>query len=125
MGNTFSPEQIEEMKAAFRLAADNIRRIMAQIVEGFKRVMSFFRRLYDAMLKASSSDNPHLYHMYKHAKRRRVRKKYERKLEERLHYILSRDTCPLIMGTELGTIVISNRLKRHYINGLRMFSASW
>jgi len=65
------------------LTIEKITETWEKIVEVFKKawevVKDFFSSLTDALIKATAR-NPKHYHLYKHAKKRRTRKKYRNKL---------------------------------------------
>ena len=85
-----SPAQIEafeRLKVLFKClgntAVDILNKLVAGICSVIKAALKIFRRVYEGMLRKVSK-NPRWYHLYKYSKNRRVRKKYEKRLRERL-----------------------------------------
>jgi len=73
----------------------------AQLVRAFadviapvlREVTRIVRRFYDSILR-SVAERPREYHLYKHARKLRVRKTYERRLRERLILLLAEECTP-------------------------------
>lgn len=88
---TIGPEGAEKLaetlKAAIERAAEATRKIMDAIVAAFKKAAAAAAKamsdFVDSLLY-KANDHPKWWHLYKHAKKYRVRKKYRRRLMQQL-----------------------------------------
>ncbi len=86
-----APSAMDELAAALCEFADQVANAFRQLVERIaeaiapilKQLGKWIEKIYDAMLNAAA-DNPRHWHLYKHAKKARTRKKYRRRLERAL-----------------------------------------
>jgi uncharacterized protein YicC (UPF0701 family) len=92
--STATAEQIEKAKEIILQAAEKVvkafKEIARQIVEALTPVIEWtvkaIRRILDAIARGLVPKK--WWHLYKHAKKRRVRKKYEKRIRERVLAIL-------------------------------------
>lgn len=78
---------VEAMRSMFAAIIQNVKAAFAQIARVFKKAANTLskmaRKAMDTLLYAAN-DNPKWWHLYKHAKKARVRKKYRRRLMQQL-----------------------------------------
>lgn len=78
---------VEAMRSMFAAIVQNAKAAFAQIARVFKKaaitLSNMARKAMDTLLYAAN-DNPKWWHLYKHAKKARVRKKYRRRLVQQL-----------------------------------------
>lgn len=94
------PEWVQQFIASIKRAAEILAEIFRKAVETFKQIAnslaeSFGKnkdKLMDAAMLAASPP-PKWWHLYKHAKKARVRKKYQRRLMDNLRAALAADTA--------------------------------
>lgn len=84
-------EAIERVKEALLKIADAFREIIEKIAEALapaiKAAVEIVRKIWDAIARGLVPKK--WWHLYKHAKKRRIRKKYEKRIRERVLAILS------------------------------------
>lgn len=84
-------EAIERVKEAILKIADAFREIIEKIAEALtpaiKATVEIIRKIWDAIARGLVPKK--WWHLYKHAKKRRIRKKYEKRIRERVLTILS------------------------------------
>ena len=84
-------EAIERVKEALLKIADAFREIIEKIAEALapaiKAAVEIVRNIWDAIARGLVPKK--WWHLYKHAKKRRIRKKYEKRIRERVLAILS------------------------------------
>jgi len=94
------PEWVKQFIASIKRAAEILAEIFEKAAEAFKRfasslAKSFYKskdKLMDAAMLAASPP-PKWWHLYKHAKKARVRKKYRRRLMDNLLAALAANTA--------------------------------
>lgn len=75
------------IKNGIERAAQALRDFAAQAVEAIKKAAATARKIWDSFVDAllyQANDNPKWWHLYKHAKKARTRKKYRRRLMQQL-----------------------------------------
>lgn len=83
-------EAVERVKEALLKIADAFREIIEKIAEALapaiKAAAEIVRKIWDAIARGLVPKK--WWHLYKHAKKRRIRKKYEKRIRERVLAIL-------------------------------------
>ena len=83
-------EAVERVKEALLKIADAFREIIEKIAEAIapaiKAAVEIVRKIWDAIARGLVPKK--WWHLYKHAKKRRIRKKYEKRIRERVLAIL-------------------------------------
>lgn len=84
-------EAIERVKEALLKIADAFREIIEKIAEALRPAIELIvetvRKIWDAIARGLVPKK--WWHLYKHAKKRRIRKKYEKRIRERVLAFLS------------------------------------
>jgi len=94
------PEWVQQFVASIKRAAEILAEIFRKAAETFKQIANSLAecfgknkdKLMDAAMLAASPP-PKWWHLYKHAKKARVRKKYRRRLMDNLRAALAADTA--------------------------------
>jgi len=85
------PEIPPEVVEAFQKIAEKVKEIIKAIAEALtpviKAAVEIVRKIWDAIARGLVPKK--WWHLYKHAKKRRIRKKYEKRIRERVLAILS------------------------------------
>ena len=85
------PEIPPEVIEAFRKIAEKVKEIIKAIAEALQPFIEWavqaVRKIWDAIARGLVPKK--WWHLYKHAKKRRIRKKYEKRIRERVLAILS------------------------------------
>ena len=84
---TLTPEASEALGIMVQCARETIERI----VEAFRKLAGAVRKIWDKIvdtLLRIVNDNPKWWHLYKHAKKYRTRKKYRNRLMQQLRSVL-------------------------------------
>ena len=87
----FSPEQaraiVKALTPAMEAVAQTIKRLFDQIVEGLNSAAGEASKRFLKLVEAElyfANDNPRWWHIYKHTKKARTRKKYRRRFFKQL-----------------------------------------
>lgn len=84
---TFGAEIAEALKPAIEAVAEALKRITDRALEILRELARVFRynwaEFLDKLL-AVANDDPKAWHLYKHAKKARTRKKYKKRLMQKL-----------------------------------------
>lgn len=85
---------MEYSEERIRQAAEAAKEIMERLVEAIKSIIEaikkFAKALMDKLMEAAARDkDPRWWHYYKHAKKKRVRNKYEKRIRSHLMNMLA------------------------------------
>lgn len=82
LGLNFSPEKLEQILASFAALVSTVKQIVEKLLEGFRPIAEWVAKVCRQLTEATmyTYAPPKWWHYYKHAKKFRVRKKYERRI---------------------------------------------